>query len=221
MILRYYGHSMFTLSLENGYQILMDPYGDFYQYPKRTLHADLVTVSHHHHDHDALGMAPDAKMVLDKAGTFHPAQGVTVKAVPCWHDDARGAKRGPNLIFQIEAEGLRVVHLGDLGHLLDAAQVKAVAMPDVLLMPVGGYYTIDAQAAVQNIALLHPRVTVPMHYKTRYSMEMPIEDEQPFLALCGVRPEPMPLVRLTKGDLAERPPVLLMQVTAPQETGVH
>ena len=218
MVLRYYGHSMFLLSLENGYQILTDPYGDFYQYPKHTLHADLITVSHHHRDHDAVNTVPGEKTVLDRAGTFHPAPGVAVRGISCWHDEARGAKRGPNLIFLMEAEGLRVAHLGDLGHVLDAAQVKAVAMPDVLLIPVGGTYTTDAQAAARNVALLRPRVTIPMHYQTRFSAEMPITDEKPFLALMGAQPEPIRLLRLTKGDLSERPPVMLMRVTAPEES---
>jgi L-ascorbate metabolism protein UlaG (beta-lactamase superfamily) len=218
MVLRYYGHSMFLLSLENGYRILTDPYGDFYQYPKRVLHADLVTVSHHHHDHDAIDMVEGDKTVLDKAGIFHPGAGVTVRGIPCWHDEVRGAKRGSNLIFLIEAEGLRIAHLGDLGHVLDAAQARAAAVPDVLLVPVGGTYTTDAIAAAKNVALLRPKVTIPMHYQTRFNAEMPITDETPFLALMGVKPEPMQLLRLTKGDLSERPPVLLMQVTAPDET---
>lgn len=214
MILRYYGHSLFTIQLESGYTILTDPYGTFYDYPQRPLQADLVTVSHHHHDHDALDMVTGYQTVLDRAGHYEPSAGLTAMAIPCWHDDMQGQKRGPNLIFVLEAEGLRIAHMGDLGHTLDAALVKAIGTIDVLLMPVGGTYTVDARAAVQNVALLRPRVTIPMHYRTRFSMDMPITDEKPFLTLMGISPEPMPLVRLTKGDISERPPVLLMQVTA-------
>ena len=214
MILRYYGHSLFTIQLESGYTILTDPYGAFYEYPRRTLHADLVTVSHHHRDHDSLAMVAGVQTVLDKAGRFDPAPGVAAAAIPSWHDDMQGQKRGPNLIFVLEAEGLRIAHLGDLGHVLDAAQVKAIGTVDVLLTPVGGTYTVDAHAAAQNVALLRPRVTIPMHYQTRYSLDMPITDERPFLALMDADPEPMPLCRLTSSDISERPPVLLMQVTA-------
>ncbi len=214
MILRYYGHSLFTMQLESGYTILTDPYGAFYAYPRRTLQADLVTVSHHHHDHDSLDMVAGVQTVLDKAGRFDPAPGVVATGIACWHDDAHGQKRGPNLIFVLEAEGLRIAHLGDLGHVLDAELVKSIGPLDVLLTPVGGNYTVDARAAQQNMALLRPRVTIPMHYQTRYNLDMPITDEKPFLAVMGVNPEPMPLCRLTSGDISERPPVLLMQVTA-------
>jgi L-ascorbate metabolism protein UlaG (beta-lactamase superfamily) len=213
MILRYYGHALFTLQLESGYTILTDPYGSFHDYPVRMLQADLVSVSHHHFDHDALGMVAGKPVVLDTEEPFLPAQDVCVRTVASWHDARHGALRGPNLIFVFEAEGLRVVHLGDLGHVLSAEQAKAIGTPDVLLTPVGGTYTTDAAGAARNVALLHPRVTIPMHYQTRYSMDLPITDEKPFLQLSGADPKPMALCRFTSGDISERPPVMLMQVT--------
>ena len=213
MIIRYYGHSLFTFTLENGYTVLTDPYGSFYTYPKQTLRADVVTVSHHHHDHDAVSMVTGQPTVLETQGIFTPARGVVITGILSKHDAANGAQRGDNLIFTIEAEGLRLTHLGDLGHVLSAAQRRAIGTPDVLFTPVGGVYTTDAQAAYENVALLNPRVAVPMHYRTAYSAEMPIQTEKPFLALMNAAPEPMAVCRLTKQDLCERPPVILMAVT--------
>ena len=214
MIIRYYGHSLFTMTLENGFTILTDPYGDFYQYPKRTLRADVVTVSHHHHDHDSLNIVTGQPVVLDKQGVFTPARGVVITGVPSKHDAQSGAQRGDNLIFTVEAEGLRLTHLGDLGHVLTAAQRQAIGTPDVLFTPVGGYYTTDAQTAFENVALLKARIAIPMHYRTAFDMEMPIDTEKPFLALMQATPLPMRVCRLTKPDLSERPAVILMAVTA-------
>lgn len=213
MILRYYGHSLFTLAFENGFTLLTDPYDDFYSYPKRTLRADIVTVSHQHHDHNALGMVDGQPQVFDKLGIFCPAQDIIITGVASKHDGSDGAQRGDNIIFVIEAEGLKIVHLGDLGHVLTERQRLSIGTPDVLFTPVGGLYTTDANAAFENVKLLHPRVTIPMHYRTRFSAEMPITTEHPFLEQMHAAPTPMHLLRLTKGDLSERPPVILMDIT--------
>lgn len=103
-----------------------------------------------------------------------------VTGFPSFHDEAGGSKRGPNIIFLIEAEGLRVCHLGDLGHTLEPWQAKKIGPPDVLLVPVGGFYTIGPDGAVQVVDLLKPRYVVPMHYKTSY-IDFPIETPEPFL----------------------------------------
>lgn len=213
MILTYYGHSMFTLTLENGTVLLTDPYGAFYHYPQHRIKADIVTVSHHHHDHDALEMAVGQPQVFDRVGVFSPTREIILTGIASKHDQAGGAQRGDNLIFVIEAEGLKIVHLGDLGHLPTARQCHAIGTPDVLLIPVGGYYTIDAAMAVETVHLLKPHVTVPMHYRTIYDEEMPIQNEGPFLSLMKANPKPMPVCRLTSADLSERPEVLVMSIT--------
>lgn len=214
MIIRYYGHSLFTFTMENGCVILTDPYGEFYSYPTRTLKADIVTVSHHHHDHDAVSMVEGNPVIIDQPGVHLPSDGVRIIGIPSKHDDANGAKRGDNLIFCLEAEGLRVVHLGDLGHVLTPEHCHAIGTPDILLTPVGGTYTTDAIAAQQNTQLLNPRVTIPMHYQTDYNRDMPIATVEPFLALMNETPLPMTLCRITHQDINERPSLLLMSITA-------
>ena len=122
MILRYYGHSLFTLALECGVTLLTDPYGDFFDYPRQRLQADIVTISHHHHDHDAISMVAGNAVVLDQPGNYTPAPGLRVTGIPGWHDTQNGAQRGNNLMFVIETEGLRIVHMGDIGHRLTERQ---------------------------------------------------------------------------------------------------
>ena len=93
-------------------------------------------------------------------------KGVRVRTVGVYHDDSQGSKRGKNAIFVFDVDGLRLAHLGDLGHALSPEQVKDIGPMDVILIPVGGYYTIDAKAAVEVVNQLNPRVVIPMHYQT-------------------------------------------------------
>lgn len=213
MILRYFGHSLFTMTLENGTVILTDPYGDFYDYPRHQFDADIVTVSHQHHDHNAVDMVRGKPTVIDRTGVFSPAPGIIITGVASKHDAQNGMKRGDNVIFIFETEELKLVHMGDIGHVITDRQRHQIGMPDVLMLPVGGTYTTDAETAAENVHLLRPRVAIPMHYQTKFNREMQIQTEKPFLAQMRVQPEPMPLCRFTKGDMSQRPSVILMSVT--------
>lgn len=210
MIIEYYGHSMFCLTLADGVKIIMDPYGAVGTYPKRTLSADICTVSHHHFDHDAVETSEGSPVIIETEGVHTPKDGIRITGIPTFHDETNGSKRGSNLIFVIEADGLKIVHLGDLGHLLSNTQVAAIGKPDILMLPVGGYYTIDASTALQVMKQLQPAVTIPMHYQTSASMDMPITPVADFLQLLPISPEPMKLCRITPEDIAERPAVLWM-----------
>ena len=213
MLLQYYGHSLFTLTTERGETLATDPYGDLYQYPKRRLRAQLCTVSHHHFDHDDLGAFESKPLVLDTPGAYTSPQGVKLTGVPTWHDHHQGAHRGPNLVFVLEAEGLRVVHCGDLGHVPTREQARAIGKPDVLLLPVGGNYTINGQEALETVRLLKPRVFIPMHYRTAYNPEMAVEPLSSFLALTeGPAPAPAALLRLTAQDISQREGLMVMEI---------
>ncbi len=211
MILKYFGHSFFTITLESGTVIALDPYGDFYGYPKREIVADVCLISHHHHDHDGMSsLAPGAR-VIDTAG-LHRLDDFSVTSVSAWHDARHGELRGPNLIHVVEAEGLRVAHAGDLGHLPDAAQLKQMGRVDVLLLPVGGYYTIDAETALEACRLIKPVTMIPMHYRTAFNEEMPIAPLDTFLRLAGAEDTQLPLARVAKADVRQRPPGLTMAI---------
>lgn len=213
MVLRYFGHSLFTIALDSGTVILTDPYNKFCRYPRRELHADIVTISHHHYDHDALEVVQGKpRAVLDEAGYFLPADDVIVTGVSTYHDNHTGARRGKNIVFSIEAEGLRIVHLGDLGHLPDEAQREAIGRPDVLFIPVGGTYTLNAPRARQCVELLNPRMTVPMHYQTRFSEDLGIAPVTEFLQLMGTCPEPVTEYTISRETLDKLPGLLVMDI---------
>lgn len=213
MILKYFGHAFFTLTLERGKVIAFDPYGDFYDYPKRNVSADYCLVSHHHHDHDGVekSLRPGT-FVVDTEGVHKLGENVTVRSVATWHDDCQGAMRGSNLIHIVETEGMRIAHAGDIGHIPNAKQLKEIGRVDVLLVPVGGFYTIDAKTAFELCSLLHPVCAIPMHYKTHYNPEMPVGLLREFLNLSRAEDTQMPLLRITKADLMERPSVVTMAI---------
>lgn len=210
MIISCIGHAEFLLELENGMRIVTDPYDSSCGYPVMDIHAAAVTVSHGHHDHNAVENVQGADRIIDTAGEHTLAPDVKVTAVPCFHDEAGGSKRGRNLMFLIEAEGLRVAHLGDLGHLPTAEQAAALAPVDVLMLPVGGFYTIDAATAKETAQLLQAQVILPMHYRTSANADWPIAPVEDFAALYADA-ERLNLLRVCKGDLDCQPAVAILE----------
>jgi L-ascorbate metabolism protein UlaG (beta-lactamase superfamily) len=126
--------------------------------------ADLVTVSHEHEDHNWTEGIPGNPVVVK--GGERELKGVKLRTLSTFHDGSKGKERGPNKIFVLELDGLRVCHLGDLGHPLSPEDRARIGPVDVLLIPIGGFYTIDAQTAWEIAKELNPKVIVPMHYRT-------------------------------------------------------
>lgn len=211
MIIRYQGHAFFMLELENGTTIAMDPYDELYRYPQRRLPADAVTMSHHHYDHDGIGAIINSFIAIDTAGV-HKLPGCTITGIPTCHDHHQGAHRGANTFFVVEAEGLRIGHAGDLGHLLTSEQIRQIGKLDILLLPVGGKYTIDAGEAVEVWKQLAPTVCIPMHYRTGYNEDMPVATVHDFLQCANAEYLTMPLLRAAAGDMDQRPSVVVLEI---------
>ena len=210
MIFTCIGHAKFLIELENGLRIVTDPYDDTCGYPVTPVPADVVLVSHGHHDHSAVDTIPGSPRVISKAGTYDLGDGVTVVAVEAFHDGEQGAKRGRTLLFSIRAEGLNAVHLGDLGHLPTAEQIASLGAADVLMIPVGGFYTIDAAQAKETAALLQAQVILPMHYKTRVNADWPIAPAEAFTSLYEAPAEELALLRVARGDMMCQPKIALL-----------
>lgn len=181
MLIEWIGHASFRITMSDKASIVTDPFDETVGYDMPARAADIVTISHDHFDHNHAG-ALKAQTVLKDAGHF-PGK-VSVTGYPAFHDDAHGAKRGSNVMFLIEADGARVLHLGDLGHELNDEEIAAFGRVDVLLIPVGGIYTLDAHQAAALARRIGARVTVPMHYKTpRLTFEL--GGAEPFLEDMG------------------------------------
>lgn len=176
MKLTWYGHSCFLVETAEG-SAVFDPYspGSVPGLVLPALTADAVFCSHGHRDHNyAQGVRLTGRELT-----------MGVQQFACFHDEQRGALRGENRITVLEAEGLRLAHLGDLGHMLGPEQIRELGRIDILLIPVGGHYTIDAQTAAALVKALRPGIAVPMHYRGAgfgYDVIGPVED---FTRLCG------------------------------------
>ena len=183
MKLKWLGHSCFELTLPGGV-IVTDPYDDSVGYPPLRVKADAVLSSHDHFDHNHFEAVTGNPRILNAPGV-HEVCGAKITAVPAFHDEVRGAKRGENLIHLIEAEGLRIAHLGDLGHQpATDAQREALSDLDVMLIPIGGTFTITTPDAVKLIEAFRPRCAIAMHFKNRYC-HFNISDETEFVRLTG------------------------------------
>ena len=165
MKLKYYGHACFTLRFADGTTLAIDPFDESVTYAPCDAVCDAALLSHDHFDHNHVQSLRGEFVTIREAGSYD-VRGVRITAVPSFHDKKRGALRGKNLIFRIEGEGLTIVHLGDLGHMPDETQLRAIAGADVLLIPIGGTYTIDTPEAEELIRLAQPKHAVAMHFRT-------------------------------------------------------
>jgi len=174
MKIKWLGHACFLIEGEQG-RLITDPYDESMSYRPPDCNVDVVTVSHDHFDHNAVGRVKGSPTVVRGEGV-HSASGIRFQGIASFHDESGGTKRGANTIFAFEIERIRMAHLGDLGETLSEEQAAALSDVEVLLIPVGGYYTIganEAAALVNRIPGL--RVVIPMHYKTdRLGDDFPI-----------------------------------------------
>ncbi len=219
MKIRWLGHSCFLITNAAGGRLITDPFDASVGYPLPMARADVVTMSHEHHDHnclDGVKNADEARILHGlnmEPGEVTEAAGFRLRAVRTCHDDAGGSKRGGNAVFVIEADDVRLAHLGDLGHEPSGAQYAQMGPVDALLIPVGGFYTIDGKTARAVAEKLSPAVTLPMHYKTAYNADWPITGPEEFLG--GIPEEDIrrdiEALRITAGDLRCQPRAALFK----------
>lgn len=209
MKLKYMGHACFLLTNTAGEKLLMDPFDPPIGFPVPREKVDTVTTSHGHHDHNYVKELPEGFQVIDEAGLFTTG-GYTITGIESFHDDERGAKRGKNVIFVVEADGLSIAHLGDLGHRPDEAAIKRLKNVDILLVPVGGFYTIDAKMAADVMRAIEPALTIPMHYQAGVN-DLPIATEKDFVELSGGQYAQVQEIEVTKENLSEYPKILVLR----------
>jgi len=166
MIVTWLGHSCFLLEGEEGITILLDPFfEDCVGYPLPKLKADMVMISHDHTDHNNASAGGASSQVIFGPGEYSRL-GLEIRGIGSYHDQKKGRLRGENTIFCFQLDGIRICHLGDLGHILSPSQISEIGPVDLLFLPVGGRYTIDARGADEVMRQIHPALVVPMHYRT-------------------------------------------------------
>jgi L-ascorbate metabolism protein UlaG (beta-lactamase superfamily) len=200
------GHSMFLLDDGVGHRLVTDPYDAHVGYALPDVEADLVLVSHGHGDHSNVGLVKGNPMVIQST-IDEIVDGIPIKGYATYHDGRGGAERGSNIVYRWQMRDLTFVHLGDLGHVLSPELIDKLANPDVLFVPVGGYFTIDDVQAEEVVKALAARIAVPMHFKNA-ACGFPIQTEEPFVS------------RFERVTRAGKQPVFISKENIPAETHI-
>lgn len=165
MKIKWLGHSCFLITDSTGRKILTDPFDGSIGYKVFEGDVDLVTISHHHFDHDYTGGLKGNPQIIDKVGLFNKCD-IDFEGIPSFHDKYQGAKRGENIIFVFHIDGYTICHLGDLGYELSQTEINKLGNVDVLMIPTGGNFTITAIEASRLALSINSHIVIPMHYKT-------------------------------------------------------
>jgi len=202
MIITWQGQSCFKIQDKvgsEGITLVTDPFDKSLGLKVPNFEADIVTVSHDHYDHNNVAAFRGTPKVIKSAGEYD-IKGVMIEGVLSYHDASQGKERGNNIIYRIEMDDITICHLGDLGHVLDNKQLERLEGIDILLVPVGGKYTLDAKLAVEVISQIEPRIVIPMHYKTK-DMKIDIDGVDKFIKELGIEAAYEEKLKINKKDL--------------------
>lgn len=182
MKIQWLGHSCFRLTESTGTAVITDPFKpSAVGYGMAYLPCDAVTISHSHTDHNYLEGVKGHPLVIDTVGN-HDFKGISVSGIQSFHDNEEGKQRGKNVVYRFSLDGVIVCHLGDIGEACSPELVEQILPVNVLLLPIGGNYTVDAEEAKEYVKHIMPDVVIPMHYKTK-SCEIDIDRLDNFLKL--------------------------------------
>ncbi|MBI2674326.1 MAG: MBL fold metallo-hydrolase [Candidatus Yanofskybacteria bacterium] len=195
MTITWFGHSCFRIEAKGGpstgsgqASILIDPFSKDIGLKPPRVKDDLVLVTHQHYDHNNVEGAPEQAMIIDGPGEYEK-QGIYVRGILSFHDKVEGKERGLNTIYVIKAEDMVICHMGDFGQAeFDKNQLDDIGDVDILMLPVGGKYTIDYKEAVQAIGEIEPKIVIPMHYKVK-DLKIDVDGPDKFIKELGLTPE--------------------------------
>lgn len=219
MEIKYLGHSSFLIKTKTA-KVVTDPYDPEMvglKFPKTE--ADIITVSHGHKDHNQIknvsGINGVEPLIIDMPGEFEK-MGVRIFGFQSYHDKTKGSERGENILYKFESEGLSVLHCGDLGVIPEESFLEAIGEVDILMVPTGGFYTIDADEAFQLVKKVEPAVVIPMHYNN------PKLNQKNFGQLTGVNeftkkfgldnPVPIPKLVYKKEEIEQEMKVIVLEI---------
>lgn len=213
MDITFLGHSSFRIKGRTA-SVITDPFDpEMVGLKYSGAEADIVTVSHDHQDHNQTSLVKNVRRIVWGPGEYE-IMGVSIIGLPSFHDDKGGSLRGKNTIYVFEMDGLRVVHLGDVGHELSEETVEAIGDVDILMVPVGGEYTVGPSGAAAIVRSIEPKLIIPMHYKLpglkaeTFAKLLPLE---PFLKEVGVTSETLPKLVVKKEELGEEQKVIILE----------
>ena len=213
MVIEWLGHSCFKITLKSGLKILLDPYSAEVGYAPQDMEVDIVTVSHSHNDHNDLTHVKGNYTLVNTPG-IHTFDELTIEGIETWHDHSQGLHRGKNIIFKFSVRGINVCHMGDIGFIPDDDLLSRLCGTEILMIPVGGNFTIDAQEALTICERIEPNIIIPMHFKTPDS-NLDIAPLHEFLEAVGreydVSHHGQCYLNIDKASLKKRTRVVVME----------
>lgn len=209
MEIQYLGHACFKI-IGKTISVVTDPFdAKTAGYSPIRQSADVVTVSHNHFDHNYVQTVQGSPLVFNSPGEYE-AKGAEFRGFTVSHDESGGSERGFVTAFVMEIDGIKICHLGDIGDELSSEQLEQMDGIDILLIPVGSVYTINAEKAAKVVSEIEPRIIIPMHYGTKEG-KIKLDGVDKFLHEMGVTPEPKERLKISKADLPEEPEVVVLK----------
>lgn len=202
MLISWQGQSCFKIQDKTGSEgvtLVTDPFDKSIGLKVPNFEADIVTVSHDHFDHNNVKAIRANPYIINTAGEYD-IKGVLVEGIESYHDEEKGAQRGKNIMYRIEMEDISIAHLGDLGHALTEKQLEKLNGIDILILPVGGKFTLDVKKAVEVVSQIEPRMVIPMHYKVE-GLTVDIEGVDKFIKELGLEPTYEDKLKISKKEL--------------------
>lgn len=201
------GQSCFQIFTNQGknnlVSIAIDPFSNDIGLRVPKLQADILLITHDHHDHNNIKAVSGQPFIINGPGEYDIKE-VFIQGFPAFHDDSQGAKKGKITIYTIEAEEIRLCHLGDFGQKeLSSDQLEEIGEVDILMIPVGGTYTIDAKEAIKIMSQIEPKITIPIHYKVP-KLKVKLDGVDKFLKALGIKSlEPLPKLSIKRKDISQ------------------
>lgn len=203
MIITWCGHSCFKIQnkLNDGVTLTTDPFDKKIGLKPPAFESDIVTVSHDHYDHNNVKALRGKPYIIKTAGEYD-VKGVAIHGISSYHDNDTGKERGINIMYKIIMDDITMAHLGDLGHELDEKQLEILTGIDILFVPVGGKYTLDAKKAVAVVNQIEPRIVIPMHYNVP-GLKIDLDGVEKFVKGLGIKPTKEVKLKINKKDLPQ------------------
>lgn len=199
MTITWFGHSCFRIESKDG-SILIDPFSKEIGLRPPKIKDDVVLVTHHHSDHDNTAEANPEAFIIDGPGEYEK-HGMAIRGIASFHDNKQGKERGPNTIYVIKTEDMTICHMGDYGQdKFEDRQLETIGDVDILMVPVGGTYTIDYKEAVSVIGQIEPKMIIPMHYKLK-DLKIDLAGPEKFIKEIGLTPEKVDKLKIVKKNL--------------------
>jgi L-ascorbate metabolism protein UlaG (beta-lactamase superfamily) len=215
MKIKWYGHAAFLITSDKGIKIIIDPYepgafGGQLSYGKIKDQADIVITSHDHADHNYTKDLPGTPQIINGSSN-KTVKGISIKGISTYHDPSKGSERGTNTIFTLKIDNIQCCHLGDLGHLLSDRELGEIGLVDILLIPVGGFFTIDPKEATRVAEQIKPKILIPMHFKTE-KCGFPIAPVEDFLkGKTNIKRSNTSEVAFNKATLPKQTEILVLE----------